>query len=75
MSHWSQPQILHLSSPYVPVGVLLYSDRLAGTVCDGIGLSGRQRVAWTREAVVDGVSCLFLDMLVQVLCEQVEMLY
>ena len=46
----------------------------AGTVCDGNGLSGRQRVAWTREPVVDGVSCLCLAMLVQVLCEQVEML-
>ena len=64
------------------VGVPLYSDCLktedlrlkAGTACDGNGLSGRQRVAWTYEPVVDGVSCLFLAMLVQVLCEQVETL-
>ena len=29
MSYWSQSQILHLPSPYVPVvGVPLYSDRL-----------------------------------------------
>ena len=36
----------------------------AGTVCDGNGLSRQQRVAWTREPVVDDVSCLCLAMLV-----------
>ena len=35
-------------------------------MCDGNGLSWQQRVAWTHEPVVDGVSCLFLAMLVQV---------
>ena len=36
----------------------------AATVRDGNGLSGRQRVAWTRVPVVGGVSCLCLAMLV-----------
>ena len=62
--------------PDVPVvGVPLYSNRLkthasrlVQCVCDGNGLSGQQRVAWTHEPVVDGVSCLCLAMLVQVLC-------
>ena len=46
----------------------------ACTVCDGNGLSGQQRVAWAHELVVDGVSCLYLAMLAQFLCEQVETL-
>ena len=51
MSYWSQPQILCLPSPYVPiVGVPLYSDRLKTytfrlVMFNGNGLSGRQRVA------------------------------
>ena len=49
----------------------LYSDCLKTyalrlVLCNGNGLSGRQRVAWTLESVVDDVSCLCLVMLVQV---------